>query len=406
LSAAGLRAETKIQGQVLNGTTNNPVAGQEVNLLVPRQGMQKVASVTTDSNGHFTFDQSEIEAKGFYLVEAIFRGIPYHAPALFQSAPPVDVTLKVYESASAASILRIPLLLVGVRAVGNKVIVREQFTVQNSSQPPLAYVDSKGTFRFHVSSDSSQPEVAVKGLMDMQLPQAVQRGKSPGDYSIRYPLKPGSNVITVSYEADYSAGKLHLDDHVPYAIEHAELYVIPASLTVESKIFKSAGGDAGSNVQRFTAENLPRQVALAADLSGQALPESANNETGGEAGQSGEEPQVKIVPASITKFALPVLGCFLLIFLWALGVRIAREWPRLKQKREADPVKPGSKRINAKVDKLLNSLADLDELFAGGKIADKDYWKERLELKARIVAALKKTSPPPVESYASRRSPR
>src|SRR5579864_5252018 len=156
--AAGLRAETKIQGQVLNGTTNNPVAGQEVNLLVPRQGMQKLATVTTDSNGHFAFDQSDIETKGFYLVEAIFRGIPYHAPALFQSAPPVDVTLKVYESTSATSILRIPLLLVGVRAVGNKVIVREQFTVQNSSQPPLAYVDAKGTFRFHLSSDSPQPE--------------------------------------------------------------------------------------------------------------------------------------------------------------------------------------------------------------------------------------------------------
>jgi hypothetical protein len=184
------------------------------------------------------------------------------------------------------------------------------------------------------------------------------------------------------------------------------LYVIPSNLTVESKSFKSAGGDATSNIQRFTAENLPRQAALEADLSGQALPESANAESNGQGEQGSEEPQVKIVPASITKLALPVLGCFLLVFLWALGVRTAKEWPRLKQKRDPEPAKPGAKKVSAKVDKLLNSLADLDELFAAGKIAEKDYWKERLELKARVVAALKKTSSPPVESYASRRSPR
>jgi hypothetical protein len=326
---------------------------------------------------------------------------------LFKAAPPVAVTLQVYEPTSAASILRVQLLLIGVRAVGNKVDVREMFTIENSSQPPLAYVDPKGTFRFHVSPDVSEPSVAVKGLMDMQLPQNVQRGKLPGDYAIHYPLKPGRNVITISYETDYSAAKFHLEDRVPYAIDRAELLVIPANLTVESESFKVAGGDAANNIQRLTAENLPRQAALKADLSGQGLPESsAGNESSGQGAQPGEEPQVKSVPASITKLALPLLGCFLLVFIWALGVRIAREWPRLKQKREAEVAKPGVKKISAKADKLLNSLADLDELFAGGKIAEKDYWKERLELKARVVTALKKTSSPPVESYASRRSPR
>jgi hypothetical protein len=407
LSSSALHAQTKIEGQVLNGTTNNPVADQQVSLLVPRQGMQKVATATTDSSGRFAFDQSDIDPKGFYLVEAVFRGVPYHAPVLFKSAPPVAVTLQVYEPTSAASILRVQLLLIGVRAVGNKVDVREMFTIENSSQPPLAYVDPKGTFRFHVSPDVGQPDVAVKGLLDMQLPQNVQRGKLPGDYAIHYPLKPGRNVITISYETDYSAAKFHLDDRVPYAIDRAELLVMPANLTVESEGFKSAGGDATSNIKRLTAENLPRQAALEADLSGQGLPESsAGNESSGQGAQSGEEPQVKIVPASITKLALPLLGCFLLVFIWALGVRIAREWPRLKQKREAEVAKPGAKKIGAKADKLLNSLADLDELFAGGKIAEKDYWKERLELKARVVAALKKTSSPPVESYAGRRSPR
>ena len=65
----------------------------------------------------------------------------------------------------------------------------------------------------------------------------------------------------------------------------------------------------------------------------------------------------------------------------------------------------GRKRLSAKAERLLNSLADLDELFAAGKIAEKDYWKERLELKARLVENLKKGASLLLESYAGRRAP-
>jgi hypothetical protein len=51
---------------------------------------------------------------------------------------------------------------------------------------------------------------------------------------------------------------------------------------------------------------------------------------------------------------------------------------------------------------LFNSLADLDELFAAGKVAQKQYEKERLNLIARLMAILKKASPSLVESYATR----
>jgi len=62
--------------------------------------------------------------------------------------------------------------------------------------------------------------------------------------------------------------------------------------------------------------------------------------------------------------------------------------------------------LGAKVDTLLNSLADLDELFAAGKIAEGKYWKERLELKAKLVAILKKAPPTLLESYATRNTAR
>ena len=112
---------------------------------------------------------------------------------------------------------------------------------------------------------------------------------------------------------------------------------------------------------------------------------------------------MKTVPASIARLGIPLLICFLLVMLWALGVRVAKEWPHWQTRRGATPAQ---KQLEAKAEALLNSLADLDELFAAGKITEKSYWKERLELKAKLVASLKKTPPRRPESYATRRSPR
>jgi hypothetical protein len=66
--------------------------------------------------------------------------------------------------------------------------------------------------------------------------------------------------------------------------------------------------------------------------------------------------------------------------------------------------RPGwvEKELETALDAVFNSPADLDELFAAGKVAEKQYWKERLNLKAPLMVTLKKASPSPVESYATR----
>ena len=80
---------------------------------------------------------------------------------------------------------------------------------------------------------------------------------------------------------------------------------------------------------------------------------------------------------------------------------MAKEWPRWKAKQQGSPVQ---KKFRAKLDTLVNSIADIDELFASGKIPEKKYWKERLELKARAVAILKAGPSTKSKPYASRGS--
>lgn len=387
-----LRAQGRIQGQVTNGTTGKPVPNQLLQLLMPRGGMRQVATATADASGRFVFSRGDLDPGSFYLLQAVYSGVNYHAPIQFDSSGAAAVDLTVYDASRTLPALRVQSARLIVRAEGGKAHVQEMFALRNRSAPPVSYADPDGTFRFHLSPTAGPPTAAVAGLMNMPLPQAVQEGKARGEYSINYALKPGLTVAMVAYDADYSAGRLALADSLPYPIDSVELLVSPPSLVVDSPLFKPAGTDSETGSQKYQAEGLTAGTALQVGLSGEAGPEGQP-----ETGQA--QPEVKILPDSMTKLGGPLLACFLLVLLWALGVRVAKEWPGWKAQRASGPV---HKELEAKLEALFNSLADLDELLAADKIVEKQYWKERLELKARLVATLKKVPPALRESYAAR----
>ncbi len=388
----------QIQGQVSNGTTQQPLANQKIDIVSPQGGMSVVGRATTDASGHFVVDSSQIDTNGFFLLQTTYQGVDYYAPVKFDPSGNAAVNITVYESTTKEPALQISSARVIVRAEGTQAHVQELFAVENGTQK--AYRSSKGTFGFHVPPDVSNPTVAAIGLMNMPLPQTAGKGKKPGDFYITYPLKPGMNVMMVSYDTDYGSRQLNLDNSVAYPIGRIQLFVIPPSLTVKSKLFSPAGQDSDSGAQVYEASGLKAGAAFAAQISGEpaSASEQANN-----AGQQQEGDQVKIVPDSITSVGVPFMLCFLLFLLWALGIRVAKEWPRWKAKQQGSPVQ---KQFRDKMETLINSIADIDELFASGKIAEKQYWKERLELKAKAVAILKAGPSTKSKPYGSPRSQR
>jgi hypothetical protein len=387
-----------IEGRVMNGTLNRPVANAKVLLLSPQPqvGMKLLDSVTAGADGRFVLSMSDLDPDKFYLLQVNAGDVPYHFPVRFDSQGSAKVDATVYDSTESDAALRVGLLRILVQANGDKVQVQQEYEVQNPSSPPRAYADANGTFRFRLPAQAPQPSVAVAGLMNMQIPQTTTPGKTAGEYVLHYPFKPGATKVTVQYEADYTSAGFALDAQVPYPVVRAELYVMPANLAVESPVFKPAGRDTSKDIQTFEAETLPRDAALTASLSGEAAP---GTQPQGEQAEGG----VKVVPNSMSKLGVPLLGCFLLVLLWALGIRATKDWQLWKA---TGPSSPAGKQFEAKAEELLNSLADLDELFEAGKVEKKQYWKERLELKAKLMAILKKGPPALRESYATRRVPR
>jgi hypothetical protein len=386
----------RIQGQVSNGTTQRPLGHQKVELISPRGGMAVVGSATTDGSGHFAISDNKIETNGFYLLQTTYEGVDYHAPVQFDPAGDAAVNVTAYESTSKEPALRIDSARVIARAEGPQAHIQELFSVQNPSQK--AYRNPKGTFLFHVTPGTGNPTVAAIGLMNMPLPQNPEKGKKAGDFYITYALRPGRNVIMVAYDADYSSQQLTLDDSVDYPIGHMQLFVIPPSLTVKSKLYSAAGQDSDTGAQVYETSDLKPGAGFAAQLAGAPAP-AGQEANANQPQQQQEETQVKVVPDSITSVGVPFLLCFLLVLLWALGIRASKEWPRWKARQKGSPVQ---KQFRAKLDTLINSIVDIDELYASGKIAEKKYWKDRLELKAKAVAILKAGPSTKSKPYASR----
>ncbi len=394
--AATARAQgVHIEGRVMNGTLNRPVSNAEVLLLTPKPqvGMQLITKVTADANGHFVISDAGLDAGTFYLVQVNSGDVPYHFPIRPGTAANATVDATVFDTTRSDPGLRVSLLRIMVQANGDKAQIQQEYKVENDERPPRTYNDAAGTFRFRLPPDVAQPAISIAGLMNMQIPQTPTPGKSPGEFVLHYPFKPGETVVTVRYDADYSSSGLDLTGNVPYPVARAELYVMPANLEVKSTLFKPAGRDESNSIETLTAEKLPRDAALAATLSGEAaLSQQAQD-------QQGENP-VKVVPNPMTKLGVPLLIAFLLVLLWALGICAGKEWQRLKVRGAASPER---KKFEAKAEELLNSIADLDELFEAKKIEKKQYWKERLELKAKLAAILKKGPASLLESYATRR---
>ncbi len=391
-----LSAETRIEGDVVNGATRQPVAHQDIQLLWTTQNeVRQVAVVQTDEQGRYLFDRTDLNTSAFYLLQVSYAGVEYHAPVEFNSQGVATENLKVYDSTAVQPRFRVKSARILIRARGNVVQVEELYALENNTNPPAAYVNPNGTFFFQLGKAAGPASVDVAGEMNLPLPQQVQQGSAPGEFYINCPMKPGITVVMVAYEADYSGEAFSLADSIPYPIRQIEMEVEPATLKVSSPLFTPAGAGSQAGARALLAANVKPGEILRAVFQGAPMAESPSSGSQ----QSGT---VKELPNPMSRLGWPLLGCFLLILLWALGVRVSKEWVR---KGTGLPGGPVLKELEAQLDKLLDSVANLDELFDNGKIPEKKYWRERLDLKAKIVVLLRKTPPALLESYGSRHNP-
>lgn len=311
--AASASAGT-LTGTVKNGTTGKTVPHQSVVLLSPMGGMQEITAVETDAQGRFQFNSPEIGQQPL-LVRVPYEKVNYH-----QAAPPgrdsVDIT--VYEASAPASAVHITSRTLIFQPNGPRLLVGEEFQIENNTNPPATYANPKGTFEFGV------PDGAQLGQVNTTAPGGLPTTQGTIDiaknrYAVDFALKPGETSIRVAYDLPYEGDRASVRPLVIMPVARV-MIAAPVGVQISGDGFAPAGSDQGFTL--MTRDNLPAGSTFEVLLSGAArVPDQGQPAAGGQpAGRdSGAAPpageNVQVLSPRLSSFQWIVLGGMALLFL-------------------------------------------------------------------------------------------
>ena len=304
-----------VHGTVKNGTTGKNAAGVEVILIQLQGGMQPVANSKSDGNGEFSFDNPGLGAQPM-LIRAVYHGINFHQPV-----PPGSstVAVSVYEPSSDAKTINVPSHVVVFQPNGSKLIVGEEYQIENKSEPPRAYFHADGNFDFALPEKSQLQQVAASGPTGMPVVQSPIDKKN-NRYSIAYAFRPGQSIVRYSYELPYPENAAAVKISTIYP--GGRLIVVAApSVHVTGDGLSAGGQEQGMNL--YGRDDIPAGTLVSINVSGTApSPEAGGG--GAEQGPQGRDAQqggvegggvsIQQVPGRLDSLKWPLIIGFVCVF--------------------------------------------------------------------------------------------
>ena len=392
-----------VSGTVKNGTTNKPVAGAEVILLQLQGGMQPVANTKTDSSGRFSITNDALGAAPM-LLRVPYKGVLYHQPVT-PNSPTADV--EVYEPTRDPNSFAVTSRAIILQPQGSNLVVGEEYTVTNQSNPPVAYYLKEGTFDFHVPQGAQLNQVSAWGATGMPVIQGtIDKGK--GLEAVDWPFRPGDNGVRISYQMPYTGNQATINAPAPYAIQRV-LLAVPPGIQVLSSGFTPAGQEQGYDI--YTRDAVAANAPLAISISGTASAPAADSGAAQDPSVNSRAPaptdagsdaaaNVTALPPRINSSVQYILvagfaALFILgvIFLWrrpatqVAGAAVSAQAIESPAETHAFPSRAaaGADRFAAQaardaaesLDELKEKLFRLELRHQAGAISEQDYARER-----------------------------
>jgi hypothetical protein len=361
---AGVQAGT-VHGTVKNGTTGKPAAGIDVILIQLQGGMQPVVNSKTDAQGQFTFDHPSLGAQPM-LVRAVYRGVNFHEPV-----PPGknELEVEVFDPTQDPKTITVPSRVVIFQPDGESLIVGEEYSIQNHSQPPVAYFRADGNFDFMLPDKADLQQVSAWGPAGMPVVQAtIDRGKNR--YAVAFAFRPGESGVRYSYKLPYPGNTATVK--IPTVYAGGRLMVVaPPTVQLSGDGLTSAGQEQGMSLYERSA--VPTNTTIAVSVSGTAPPPSAAG--GGDSGSAGDQnvqqgtaavgANIQQVPGRLDVLKWPLVAGFLGVF--ALGAFLLARKPvtvvaslPAGEREDAPAPKSAKKQTATKSQQNQASLAQVD----------------------------------------------
>jgi hypothetical protein len=399
-----------VSGTVRNGTTNRPAAGVDVVLIQLQGGMQAVANTKTDSAGRYHFDNPGL-GQAPMLIRAIYRGVNYHEPA-----PPgkTSVDVEVFEPTAKPDAFAVSAHAIVLQPSGSDLTVGEIYSIDNQTQPPMAYFKQDGSFVFSLPQGAQISDVSASGSSGMPVTQGtIDKGKNLE--AIAYPFRPGESGVRISYKLPYPGNQAKLKFVSPYAAERFAIFA-PPGVEVSGEGLSPAPQDQGFNV--YVRDAVGANAPVTVSVSGTApMPsssqggangadESQNPSVNSRADQGGADTSASatVLPARLDSLKWVLVAGFAAIFalgfvfLWrrpqfmaagngtAPSPTVEKPSTTAKHAVVATPaaantpgtvVEDANRHVSGSLDELKDKLFRLELRRQAGTVSDADYTRER-----------------------------
>jgi len=405
LAATAAHAGT-VHGTVINRTTGKPAPDIPLTLLNPTAGMVEVGSSKSDAQGQFSVTSDAI-GMGPILIRATYKDNSFNT---FLPPGRTEVDVDIYEISKDAKSITFDSHIVIFQPSGDKLIGAEEYHVQNSSNPPVAYFRSEGNFDFAIPDGAALQQVSTISSLGVAVPQAsIDKGK--GRYAIAYPFRPGETSIRLSYELAYAGNAASVKLPATYG-GLKMLVVAPPGVSVGGDGLKPAGQEQGMMV--YTHEPLAAKARLLVQLSGIGNPQAAEasgaqgQQVGKEGNSRTESENIQVAPGRLDDLKWPLM--IGLAALFALGaVMLSRKQvvvtagsageledapiaPRKASAKAAKPVTAAgaapstasassvaevNAQVGASLDALKETIFRLELRKQAGTISEEEYARER-----------------------------
>jgi len=383
-----------INGQVINGSTNEAVTDGEVRLRAFTTQLEEMysESVSINEDGSFVFVVENVPADWVFLADVAYGDLTFNSNAVQVSnnAPEAQMPLFVFETTSDPAAVVIDRLHMILTFAENRLVVSELYVFSNLET--AVFVGKTGDF------DEGTVEVGVptgaeninfqRGFgtsLDSFIP-ATDFIRTDAGWADTVPLRPGSSSLNllVSYELPYD-DSLMLAHPLSYPVSGgATVIMADAGVEITDSSWVSQGTQAttsgafisyinsdltASDSVSLTLDGSPSQIM---DAMGNTLP--VRNETN------------ELIVGGVALAAMLAVG-FFLVQRWRTAPVAATSAAPVPVRRAAAPPQPRPARP-AGNDKtaLLQAIADLDEAYEAGEVEEAEYEAQRRELKAKLTA--------------------
>jgi hypothetical protein len=376
LDEVAAQGQVIIEGQVVNGTAQAPpesVFGLKVRLYVlTPEGQRLERSTTTDEQGRFRFAGLHAGDELSYRFQLEYEAITYSGESAFlQGEAVIPVVITIYETTSSDQAIVLSRHRITIDFAAGALLIKEMFIFNNLGD--TTYTGEEGsTLRFSLPVDATDlrfddPDVELN------------RVETDEGFVSLLPVVPGQSRVLYSYILPYDSRGHTLMRKIVYRTTNFDLMAASVGVQAESEQLDYRGLVGGKELSylRFEAQDLLPTSEIELYLSGAPQVTAQPPPPGPSLGMSLQRVSPWLA------LGLAVLGA-----LAPLGEAHARA----RSQRVLDTQAPKVQTIGradseprVQRQELLRLMADLDDAFAEGRIAQEPYKELRVRMKHRLI---------------------